>query len=178
MFPASGDLSPRLSFLGLPWKVVPFPLMQLQARLVARLLSGRAPFPLPTENEMLAACAREDQVREAKGWAVRHTHVLDGEQWAYNAELLRLCGGDDEIDANAAATEEGEAPVPGSWRARMYNSARDNKRKPHPGGVSAYRDRWEDEGTAAEAAAEFGRLWRARERERAAAKAEATTTGR
>ena len=48
VFPPS--LAPGLSFLGLPWKVVPFPQHELQAKLVARLLSGRA--QLPSREEM------------------------------------------------------------------------------------------------------------------------------
>jgi hypothetical protein len=178
MFPATGGLAPRLSFLGLPWKVVPFPLMQLQARLVAKLLTAEAgagagdavanPPPLPSEAEMLAALAEEDARRAAAGASLRHTHVLDGDQWAYNAELLRRCGEAASSSAAAAvAAIEGEAPVPSSWRERMYGSARDNKRA---GGN--YRDRWEDEVTAAEAAEEF-RALRRRWREEAAAAAAA-----
>ena len=37
--------APTLSFVGLPWKIVPFPLYELQARWVARLLSGRVQLP-------------------------------------------------------------------------------------------------------------------------------------
>ena len=37
--------APTLSFIGLPWKVVPFPLFELQARYHARVLSGRATPP-------------------------------------------------------------------------------------------------------------------------------------
>jgi len=168
MFPARGGLAPRLSFLGLPWKVVPFPLMQVQARLVARMLSGRAPAPLPSERAMLSAAA----AAEAAAAAPRKTHMLDDAQWAYNAELLRMCGENDDDKENEDEggknddddeAEEGEAPVPGGWRARMYDSARLLKRA-HPGG--AYRDaRWDDEGTAAEAAAEFARLGRAPRRQ-------------
>lgn len=39
-----------LSFIGLPFKVVPFPQFEVQTRLVARLLSGNA--KLPPESEM------------------------------------------------------------------------------------------------------------------------------
>jgi aliphatic glucosinolate S-oxygenase len=38
-------LAPTLSFVGLPWKVVPFPQFELQAKWVARALSGRALLP-------------------------------------------------------------------------------------------------------------------------------------
>ena len=37
--------APSLSFVGLPWKIVPFPLYELQSRWVARLLSGRVQLP-------------------------------------------------------------------------------------------------------------------------------------
>ena len=39
-----------LTFIGLPYKIVPFPQFELQAKLVARLLSGRA--QLPSDEEM------------------------------------------------------------------------------------------------------------------------------
>ena len=37
--------APSLSFIGLPWKVVPFPQYELQAKWVARVLSGRVSLP-------------------------------------------------------------------------------------------------------------------------------------
>ena len=36
---------PTLSFLGLVWQVIPFPLMELQAKWVARVLAGRSHLP-------------------------------------------------------------------------------------------------------------------------------------
>lgn len=44
------DFGASLSFIGLPFKVVPFPQFEVQARLVARLLSGKA--ALPSQSEM------------------------------------------------------------------------------------------------------------------------------
>lgn len=38
-------LAPTLAFIGLPWKVLPFPQMELQSKWVARVLSGRAALP-------------------------------------------------------------------------------------------------------------------------------------
>lgn len=35
LFPAT-EVAPSIAFIGLPWKIVPFPQMELQARLVAR----------------------------------------------------------------------------------------------------------------------------------------------
>lgn len=43
IFPPSTGAS--LSFIGLPWKVVPFPQFEVQARVIARALSGAAPLP-------------------------------------------------------------------------------------------------------------------------------------
>lgn len=34
-----------LSFIGLPWQVIPFPLMELQSKWVARVLSGHSQLP-------------------------------------------------------------------------------------------------------------------------------------
>lgn len=42
---------PTLAFIGLPWKVVPFPLMELQARYVARIFAGS--IALPSQEVML-----------------------------------------------------------------------------------------------------------------------------
>ena len=38
-------LRERLTFIGLPFKIVPFPQFELQTKLVARVLSGRAQLP-------------------------------------------------------------------------------------------------------------------------------------
>lgn len=39
------DQAPTISFVGLPWKVVPFAQYELQAKWIARVLSGRAALP-------------------------------------------------------------------------------------------------------------------------------------
>ena len=39
------ELAPSISFVGLPWKVVPFAQYELQAKWIARVLSGRARLP-------------------------------------------------------------------------------------------------------------------------------------
>ena len=43
VFPPS--LAPSLSFIGLPWKVVPFPQFEVQGRWIAKALSGSAELP-------------------------------------------------------------------------------------------------------------------------------------
>ena len=39
------DHAPTISFVGLPWKVVPFAQYELQSKWIARVLSGRAGLP-------------------------------------------------------------------------------------------------------------------------------------
>ena len=85
------QLGPFLSFIGLPWKVVPFPQFQVQARLVARALSGRA--VLPSADEMQRRTEERYRALEAEGRPRRHTHMQGDGQWDYNNRLLRMCGG-------------------------------------------------------------------------------------
>ncbi|CAI5465841.1 unnamed protein product [Closterium sp. Yama58-4] len=71
-------LAPSLSFIGLPWKVVPFPLCQLQARWVAQLLSGQ--LPVPPRSDMEGGVRRLYARMEAQGVPERYVHRLDMEQ--------------------------------------------------------------------------------------------------
>ena len=131
-----------LAFIGVPWKVVPFPQFQVQARLVARVFSGRGGARLPTRGGMLAACEEHARALEGRGTAKRHWHMQGMGQWEYNARLLRLCGDD-------------EAEIPG-WRVEMYRETGMNKRS-RP---EEYRDAWDDSHLISEALAEFEGLWR------------------
>lgn len=117
-------LGPSLSFIGLPWKVVPFPQFQLQARVVARALSGR--IELPSSAEMAAAAFAHQETLEPVGSVPRRfAHQLGDDQFGYNDRLSALCG-----------TE----PLP-RWRADMYWATGKNKRaRPEE-----YRDSWPDE---------------------------------
>ncbi|CAG9463527.1 unnamed protein product [Pedinophyceae sp. YPF-701] len=116
--------APSLSFIGLPWKVVPFPQFSVQAAWVARVLSGRA--AVPSREEMEAACAERYGALEADGVAQRHSHRQGEDQWAYNAMLADLGG-------------EG-MPRLSEWRARMYKATGLTKRaKP-----DLYRDVHDD----------------------------------
>ena len=62
-----------LSFIGLPWKVVPFPQHELQAKLVARVLSGRA--CLPSRSEMENSIKKRQELMEAMGIPYRYYHM-------------------------------------------------------------------------------------------------------
>ncbi len=71
MFPPA--LAPSLSFVGLPWKIVPFPQMELQAKLIARcgLSTAVAARPAPTGAVAFVpkqeAGAREEALRKDGG---------------------------------------------------------------------------------------------------------------
>uniref|UniRef100_A0A7R9YW83 Flavin-containing monooxygenase n=1 Tax=Chlamydomonas euryale TaxID=1486919 RepID=A0A7R9YW83_9CHLO len=105
LFPPA--LAPHLSFLGLPWKVVPFPQQELQAKLVARCLSGRA--RLPSVDAMKDHIERFYRQLDEQGMPVRYTHMQNAEQWAYNDELARMCGED--------------VPRTTAWRKQMYSES-------------------------------------------------------
>ncbi|EFJ45244.1 hypothetical protein VOLCADRAFT_106057 [Volvox carteri f. nagariensis] len=89
-----GPLAPGLSFIGLPWKVVPFPQFQMQSKLIARLLSGRV--PLPSHDQMEADIAVHFEAMRAQQLPKRYTHMQGQQQFKYNDLLARCCGPDVE----------------------------------------------------------------------------------
>lgn len=128
-------LAPSLSFIGLPWKVVPFPQFETQAMWIAKALSGAA--PLPTRVRMLEDAVAFERGLASDGIARRHAHRMGDSQFAYNDELRALCG----------------RPPAGTWRAEMYAATGARKRS-RP---ASYRDGpipWSDEAARADARAE------------------------
>lgn len=104
-------LAPSLSLIGIPWKVVPFPLFQLQARWIGKCLSGEAELP---SVEDMAKNVRASY--EALGdLPKRYTHRFDADsQGAYAKWLGRQCG-------------EEERAWP-DWRRDMYIVSGQNRR--------------------------------------------------
>lgn len=80
IFPLS--TAPTLSIIGLPWKVVPFPEFELQAKWIARVLSKRVSLP-----------SQEDMQAEV------HDFYSDLKQQGVPARLvpLALCAGDSRL---------------------------------------------------------------------------------
>ncbi|PQQ04782.1 flavin-containing monooxygenase FMO GS-OX-like 4 [Prunus yedoensis var. nudiflora] len=83
-------LAPSLSFVGLPWKVVPFPEFELQSKWIAGLLSNR--IALPSKEEMMEDIKAFYSLLEASGIPKRYTHNLGDCQFEYNDWLAALCG--------------------------------------------------------------------------------------
>jgi len=95
--------APTLAFIGLPWKVVPFPQFQLQSRWIARCLSGKV--KLPEVEEMLLEVENYYQWMEEEKLPKRYTHRAAGElQKSYNLWLSHACG-------------DGDLP---EWRHELY----------------------------------------------------------
>jgi len=114
-----------LSFIGLGFKILPFPHFEIQAAWVARCLAGKC--TLPTEQEMAErARAFYDGFGEAAGPgapAVEYTHCMDGIQWSYLQSISDQPG------------MEGAAHLP-PWKREMYDVNR-KKKGLHP---TEYRD--------------------------------------
>lgn len=110
--------APRLAFVGLPFQVVPFPLMQLQSRLFAHLLSGRVPWP--SAAEMMAEHRASVAQLQAEGARRRHFFRYGPRQFEYLDDLARRVGA---------------PPMPASFRAH-YESTRAARRADPEG----YRD--------------------------------------
>ncbi|KAK9812425.1 hypothetical protein WJX73_009801 [Symbiochloris irregularis] len=100
-------LGPSLSFLGLPFKVAPFPLFEAQARWVARALSKR--ISLPSIDDMLADIERWDQDVHSRSWPLRYTHMLGDEHWDL-IEWLNI-----QSEHNTSALPE--------WRRALWQAA-------------------------------------------------------
>ena len=81
---------PTLAFVGLPFRIVPFPFFQRQARWFARLLARE--FPLPDRAERRRDHAAEIRALRRAGVAERHFHRMEDRQFAYLDQLARQCG--------------------------------------------------------------------------------------
>ncbi|KAL9310403.1 putative flavin-containing monooxygenase FMO GS-OX-like 10 [Arabidopsis thaliana] len=67
-------LSPGLSFIGLPWQVIPFPMFELQSKWVAAVLTGRV--SLPSLEEMMEDTKMFYSKLEASCIPKRYTHLM------------------------------------------------------------------------------------------------------
>uniref|UniRef100_A0A5B7C4S6 Flavin-containing monooxygenase n=1 Tax=Davidia involucrata TaxID=16924 RepID=A0A5B7C4S6_DAVIN len=128
-------LAPWLSFIGLPWKVAPFPLFEFQSKWIAGVLSGR--LGLPSPEEMLANVEAFYSTLEASGIPKQHTHNMADYQFEYNDWLAAECG--------CSPVEE--------WRKQMYHAAA-KSRMVRP---EIYRDEWDDHHLVLQAHEDFVR---------------------
>lgn len=83
---------PTLAFIGIPLRVIPFPLFQMQARWFSHLLCGD--FTLPPVDEMQAEEQLMFERQTASGGKQRNVHVLGDRQGDYINLLASQCGED------------------------------------------------------------------------------------
>ena len=138
---------PTLAFLGLPYAVVPFPLMELQARWIEAVYSGRSVLP-SREDQYKWSQQDEEACRQRFGAtdaateneeSVTKYHYMGGDlQWTYCRFLARAGGGDD--------LERRLKYIDSTEQIYAYNS----QYKPaYPGAPDTYRDinYWVDKDT-------------------------------
>ncbi|XP_021901815.1 flavin-containing monooxygenase FMO GS-OX-like 4 [Carica papaya] len=126
-------LAPWLSFVGLPWKVAPFPMFEFQSKWIAGILSDR--IKLPSQEEMMEDVKAFYLALEADGIPKRYTHCMADAQFEYNNWLAAQCG--------CRGIEE--------WRKEMYRASSRNKRLL----PEIYRDDWEDHHLVSQAYDDF-----------------------
>ncbi|XP_060674609.1 flavin-containing monooxygenase FMO GS-OX-like 4 isoform X1 [Ziziphus jujuba] len=117
------ELAPWLSFVGLAWKVAPFPMFELQSKWIAGALHNR--IALPSQKKMMADVKAFYSSLEASGKPYRYTHNISEYQFEYIDWLVAQCG----------------APAHEEWRKQMYAATKKSKiTRPN-----SYRDEWEDQ---------------------------------
>ncbi|XP_043725042.1 flavin-containing monooxygenase FMO GS-OX5-like isoform X2 [Telopea speciosissima] len=83
-------LAPWLSFVGLPFMVLPFMTFELQAKWVAQVLSGKV--PLPFEQEMMNSVEEHYRHMAETGRPNHYTHKFDKDQFEYKNWLTAQVG--------------------------------------------------------------------------------------
>uniref|UniRef100_A0A7N2N2Q8 Flavin-containing monooxygenase n=1 Tax=Quercus lobata TaxID=97700 RepID=A0A7N2N2Q8_QUELO len=126
-------LAPWLSFVGIPFQVITFPMFELQSKWIAGVLSNR--ITLPSQEEMMEDVKALYSSLEASGTPKRDTHALDDKQVKYNNWLAGQCG----------------CPAYEDWRMEMYY-ATVKGRLAH---LESYRDEWETQHLVLQAYEDF-----------------------
>ncbi|XP_021635477.2 flavin-containing monooxygenase FMO GS-OX-like 4 isoform X2 [Hevea brasiliensis] len=116
-------LAPWISFVGLPWKAVPFRMFELQSKWIAGVLSGRV--ALPSQEEMMEDTEAFYLSLEASNIPKRYTHNMADSHFEYSNWLAAQCG--------CEGFEE--------WREQMYHVSW-NSMLLRP---DTYRDEWEED---------------------------------
>lgn len=117
--------NPTLSFVGLPWKIAPFPLMDFQTRYVTAVLSGEITLPSQADMEK----ELENEVKHRSHLPDRYFHMFAEDQWEYNRRLAEEVGIDPlppvlkRIYADSSAARRSN---PLDYRQREYIVLGDN----------------------------------------------------
>ncbi len=94
---------PTLSVIGIPWKIVPFPLFEDQSSFAVAVLSGEVSL-----EKLYALHQRELEEAALLGSETKYVHCLDDRQWEYRRRLADLT----------------KRPMPSSSTIEIYNDSR------------------------------------------------------
>jgi thioredoxin reductase len=112
---------PTLALMALPFKIIPFPIFEIQARWFARMLNKK--FHLPTVSQMFGAQDARAKTLRTAGILQRNYHALDDE-YEYYDRLAEECG---------------DLPLP-NWYRKLGQAARQHAQR-WPG---SFRDNFLD----------------------------------
>ncbi|KAF7828393.1 flavin-containing monooxygenase FMO GS-OX-like 4 [Senna tora] len=142
-------LTPWLSFVGLPWKVAPFILFELQSKWIAGTLSNR--IALPSKEEMTEDIQDFYSSLETSGTPKRYTHNLGVTQVSFPITLSNPATSINVWDYDNWIAGQCGLPKIAEWRRKMYE-ANSKNRVVRP---QTYRDEWDDDELILEAQEEF-----------------------
>ncbi|KAK4476501.1 hypothetical protein RD792_015656 [Penstemon davidsonii] len=114
-------LAPRLSFVGLTYRSLVVMTIDLQAKWVANVLSGKQ--TLPSEEEMLAETEQHYRQMEAKGIPKHHTHRIGHEHFFEYLDWLATEAGYAKVDEETKLITKNYfnfAVENGFWRAKEW----------------------------------------------------------
>ncbi|KAL1215079.1 Flavin-containing monooxygenase FMO GS-OX-like 8 [Cardamine amara subsp. amara] len=114
-------LSPSLSFVGIPRKLIGFPFFESQAKWIAKLLSGKT--SLPSADQMMESIVEFYSSKEANGIPKRYTHDLA--DFNYSDKYADYIG----------------FPHLEEWRKKLCKSSILNSLE----NIETYRDSWNDD---------------------------------
>lgn len=117
---------PTLSLIGIPFKIVPFPLFMDQSLFVGAFLAGRLPFPV-SRNTLSDLCA-QDRAERDPSQPEKYLHNLGDRQWEYRRKLCGWTGGSFPSNASQEIYNDGRAARarnPVMYRVREYKTSGD-----------------------------------------------------
>lgn len=81
---------PSMSFIGIAYRICPFPQFMYQVKYALKVLEGTVPIPSIEEMESVEKCHLEELL--ADGMPEKFFHFLGSKQWGYNDRLAELGG--------------------------------------------------------------------------------------
>ena len=113
-------IPPSIAFVGLPWKILPFPLFHVQCLFVARMWAGVA--SLPSIVKVRESIAHDIVIRKQQNLPDHYLHCLGMGQFLYCKKLLSMAGlskmhaAIDNIEAIAMVTKEIRVSRPADYK--------------------------------------------------------------